>query len=83
MTKPSKSWQKRLSQDQDVLAVDFVESLSVDTRLYKYDIAGSIAHAQMLSEEKLITRAELTEIKQGLTQIAEQIEEAPRELLEN
>ena len=74
MTKPSKSWQSRLSQDQDALAVDFVESLSVDIRLYKYDIAGSIAHAQMLSEEKLITRAEFTEIKQGLTQIAEQIE---------
>jgi argininosuccinate lyase len=74
MTKPSKSWQSRLSQDPDALAVDFVESLSVDTRLYKYDIAGSIAHAQMLSEEKLITWAELAEIKQGLTQIAEQIE---------
>lgn len=74
MTKPSKSWQSRLSQDQDAIAVDFVESLSVDIRLYKYDIAGSIAHAQMLSEEKLITRAEFTKIKQGLTQIAEQIE---------
>ncbi|MBN1765933.1 MAG: argininosuccinate lyase [Sedimentisphaerales bacterium] len=69
-----KNWQSRLKQPQDELAVDFVESLSVDTRLYKYDIAGSIAHAQMLSEQHLMTRDEFRQIKQGLTEIAEDID---------
>ena len=54
-----KSWEKRLSGGPDELAVDFVESLSIDKRLYKYDIVGSIAHAQMLAEQKLISKDEL------------------------
>ncbi len=73
MSKSKKSWEKRLSGEPDELTVDFVESLSVDKRLYKYDIAGSIAHAQMLAEQKLITKAELAEIKKGLLEISEQI----------
>ena len=47
-----KSWEERLSGEPDELTVSFVESLSIDKRLYKYDIVGSIAHAQMLSEQK-------------------------------
>ena len=64
-----KSWEKRLSGSPDKIMVDFVESLSIDKRLYKYDIAGSIAHAQMLAERKLITKAEFNKIKQGLLKI--------------
>ena len=74
MNKPSKSWQSRLAQPPDELAIDFVESISVDKRLYKYDVAGSIAHAQMLSEQRLITREEFRQIKDGLLAIAESIE---------
>ena len=74
MSKANKSWQSRMSEGQDELAVEFVESISVDERLYKYDIAGSIAHAQMLSEEKLISKEEFRQIKEGLTEIAEQME---------
>jgi argininosuccinate lyase len=68
-----KSWEKRLSGSPDRLMVDFVESLSIDKRLYKYDIAGSIAHAQMLAERKLIKKAEFNKIKQGLLKIDEEI----------
>lgn len=57
----------------DELAIDFLESLSYDKRLYKYDIAGSVAHAQMLAEKELITRAEFAEIKQGLFEISDEI----------
>lgn len=74
MAKQKKSWEKRLKGKTDSLAVDFVESLSYDVRLYKYDIVGSIAHAKMLSEQGLINKTELGQIKQGLIQIAEQIE---------
>ena len=73
MAKTEKSWEKRLAGGPDELTVDFVESLSYDKRLYKYDIAGSVAHAQMLADRKLITKSEFGEIKQALFEISEQI----------
>ncbi len=73
MGNTEKSWEKRLSGSVDELAVDFVESLSYDRRLYKYDIAGSIAHAEMLGAVKIITKAEAAEIKKGLLEIGESI----------
>ncbi len=73
MNKPEKSWEKRLSGSPDELAVKFVESLSYDQRLYKYDIVGSIAHAEMLCERKLISREELKKIKDGLLEISDEI----------
>lgn len=68
-----KSWEHRLSGSPDRLMVDFVESLSIDKRLYKYDIAGSIAHAQMLANRKLITKSEFAKIKRGLELIGDEI----------
>ena len=73
MANPEKSWQSRLSDETDELAVDFVQSISYDNRLYKYDIAGSIAHAQMLAGQNLITKAEFMEIKTALFEISTQI----------
>ena len=73
MAKAEKSWEKRLSGSVDELAVHFVESLSFDRRLYKVDIVGSIAHAEMLAAQKLITNAELAEVKRGLIEIGEEI----------
>ena len=75
MTEMEKSWEKRLAGEPDELTVDFVESLSMDKRLYKYDIVGSIAHAQMLAEQKLITADELKQIKDGLIAISQEIAE--------
>lgn len=73
MAKAEKTWEKRLAGGPDELTVDFVESLSIDKRLYKYDIVGSIAHAQMLAERRLITKNELRQIKSGLIEIGEEI----------
>ncbi len=73
MAKTKKSWEKRLMSQPDELAVDFVQSLSYDRRLYKYDIAGSIAHAQMLAKQKLITKSEFGKIKKGLLKIESEI----------
>ncbi|HDZ69133.1 MAG TPA: argininosuccinate lyase, partial [Phycisphaerales bacterium] len=73
MAKSKKSWEKRLAGQPDPLTIDFVESLSYDKRLYKYDIAGSIAHAQMLADQKLITKAEFKQIKNGLLETSEEI----------
>ncbi len=74
MTDKQRSWEKRLAAKPDELTVNYVESLSYDTRLYKYDIVGSIAHATMLAERKLITPIELKAIKSGLIEISEEIE---------
>jgi argininosuccinate lyase len=73
MSEAEKSWEKRLAGGPDELTVDFVESLSIDERLYKYDIVGSIAHAHMLAEQKLITKDEFKQIKDGLIEISEEI----------
>jgi len=73
MAEAEKSWEERLAGEPDELTVDFVESLSVDKRLYKYDIVGSIAHARMLAEQKLISKDEFNSIKDGLIEISEEI----------
>lgn len=69
-----KSWQSRFSQSAHHLTEGFVESLSFDKRLWRYDIAGSLAHAEMLAEVGLITKKDFRAIKTGFKQIAEEIE---------
>ncbi len=73
MVTNGKSWEKRLGGGVDKLAVDFVESLSYDVRLYKYDIMGSVAHSRMLAECGLITEDESGQIEKGLREIEAEI----------
>ncbi len=79
MSKLRKPWEhaKHGGSEHDELAARFVESLSQDTRLYKHDIAGSIAHARMLCHVKLITEDDLAAIEKGLAEIESEIESAP------
>src|SRR5436309_9360431 len=69
-----KSWQARISEATDALAQSFVESISYDKRLYKHDIAGSIAHATMLAKVGLISDGERDAIVQGLKGIERDME---------
>jgi len=68
-TRSTKSWQGRLTADTDAATAQFVASIDVDHVLFRYDIAGSIAHAQMLSEGKIITKDEFRAIRDGLVSI--------------
>jgi argininosuccinate lyase len=52
----------------------FTESVSFDHRLFAHDIAGSIAHAQMLAAVGLITEQECRQISETLGQIRTEIE---------
>jgi argininosuccinate lyase len=52
----------------------FTASLPFDRRLYRHDIRGSIAHANMLSKVKLISTAEAAQIRKGLVSIEREIE---------
>src|SRR5215831_4937237 len=71
---PEKSWQARISEAPDKLAQSFVESISYDRRLYKQDIAGSIAHATMLAKVGLIADTDRDAIVTGLQSIEKDIE---------
>jgi argininosuccinate lyase len=52
----------------------FTESISFDRRLWRQDIAGSMAHATMLREVGLLTQRELRAILKGLDSIAKEIQ---------
>ncbi len=77
---PQKSWQSRIGDGGGAdtegakLAASFVESISYDRRIYKQDIAGSIAHATMLAKVGLINDTERDEIIDGLKSIERDIE---------
>ncbi len=53
----------------------FCESVSFDHRLFRHDIAGSIAHAQMLTAAGILTSEEGSQIEQALLEIEQQIEQ--------
>lgn len=74
MSNSGKSWQARIGEATDAIAQAFVESMSYDWRLYKVDIAGSIAHATMLAKVGLITDADRDAIVKGLREIEAEID---------
>lgn len=53
----------------------FAESISFDSRLYRQDIRGSIAHAEMLATVGLITAEECQQIQQGLREIERELDQ--------
>jgi argininosuccinate lyase len=53
----------------------FTTSLPFDRRLYRFDIAGSIAHAKMLAKQSIITDKDAKAIVQGLQDIEREIEQ--------
>ncbi len=69
-----KSWHGRLSTDANQVTAELLTSLDTDTALWRYDIAGSLAHAQMLREVGILTPGELSTIKKGLNSVAKAIE---------
>ena len=76
MTKTSrKPWHGRFEQATAKSVEAFVASISFDRRLAKYDLAGSLAHAQMLREAKLLTAADLAAIRKALKAIDRQIDQ--------
>jgi argininosuccinate lyase len=78
LTSPSRSGVFASATDRRV--EQFAESISFDHRLYAHDIAGSIAHSQMLAMVGLISSEEQQQIEQALVQIREEIESGRLEL---
>ena len=67
MKSPSRSNVFQADTDQRLEA--YAESISFDRRLYRQDIAGSIAHAEMLSQSGLIAVDEFQQIRDTLREI--------------
>ena len=56
-------WEGRFKKNIDSKTNDFNSSISFDSRMYKQDIKGSIAHAKMLSKQGIIAKDEADKMK--------------------
>ena len=75
MKKPAQgTWGGRFATGPTAAVQQFTESVSFDWRLYRHDIAGSLAHAQGLAKAGLITKAEAGQITRGLRAIERTID---------
>lgn len=70
-----KLWGGRFEKNTDSLVEDFHSSISFDQRLYKHDIQGSMAHAEMLGRIGVLTKDEADRIIGGLDEILRDITE--------
>ncbi|SMC97530.1 argininosuccinate lyase [Sporomusa malonica] len=70
----SKLWGGRFAKNTDVMVEEFTSSISFDSRMYRQDIAGSIAHANMLAKCGIISQEDAKLIIGGLTGILADIE---------
>ncbi len=75
---PSRSGVFQANTDKRLEA--FAESISFDRRLYRHDIRGSIAHAQMLASVGLLTDKEFSQIRDTLREIEIEIDAGKMEL---
>lgn len=67
-------WAGRFSKEVDAKVNAFNSSIAFDARMYKQDIAGSIAHATMLGEQGIISMSDSLELVGGLKEILADIE---------
>src|ERR1043165_4303837 len=66
-------WKGRFEQPTAALLQSFSESISFDWRLWRHDIAGSIAHSAALEKAGLISKKERAQIVRGLHEIGGEI----------
>ncbi|AZU60960.1 argininosuccinate lyase [Neobacillus mesonae] len=69
----SKLWGGRFTKETNKLVEEFTASISFDQKLAKEDIAGSLAHVQMLGECGIIPKDDAETIKHGLLKIREKV----------
>lgn len=68
-------WGGRFTKAEEKNALDFNASISYDCRMYREDIAGSIAHAKMLAAHGIISKEDQEKITKGLLSIKKEIDE--------
>ena len=70
-----KLWGGRFTEPTDAFVEAFTASVTFDRRLYRQDIAGSIAHATMLAHIGILSEEEKARIIEGLEKIRAEIDE--------
>ncbi|MCK9296634.1 MAG: argininosuccinate lyase [Desulfobulbaceae bacterium] len=75
MTNEKKLWGGRFTGKTAASVEAFTASIHYDRRLFRQDIAGSQAHAKMLVRQGLITAEEGEQIRKGLAEIEQEIEQ--------
>jgi argininosuccinate lyase len=74
LDKKSEAWSALFSEPMSELVKRYTASVFFDKRLWQADIAGSLAHAEMLEAQGIIGAADLVSIQQGMAQITSEIE---------
>ncbi|MEK6755594.1 MAG: argininosuccinate lyase [Bacteroidota bacterium] len=67
-------WGGRFKEPLSQIALKFSTSIDLDKQLYQEDIAGSIAHVEMLSAARILTAADTRRIRTALKSIQKEIE---------
>jgi len=70
-----KLWAGRFAARTAKSVEEFTESISFDWRLWRHDIAGSMAHAKMLGKQRIIPKKDSVLIVKGLKEIYSEIEQ--------
>jgi argininosuccinate lyase len=70
----AQAWSALFSEPMSELVQRYTASVGFDQRLWRADIDGSLAHADMLAAQGILAAADLEAIRQGLKQIAAEIE---------
>lgn len=70
----AKLWEGRTAAQTSQIADDFNSSIRVDSRMYRADITGSMAHARMLGECGIISMEEADQLIDGLQTILDDID---------
>ncbi|MES3023897.1 MAG: argininosuccinate lyase [Pseudomonadota bacterium] len=73
-SKKGEAWSARFSEPVSDLVKRYTASVFFDKRLALFDIAGSLAHAEMLEAQNIISAADRAEIERGMAQIKGEIE---------
>ncbi len=70
----SQAWSALFSEPMSDLVKRYTASVGFDKRLWQADIQGSLAHAEMLAAQGVVSASDYAAIQQGLTQITQEIE---------
>jgi argininosuccinate lyase len=72
--KKTQAWSALFSEPMSELVKRYTASVEFDQRLWKADITGSLAHAEMLCAQGIISADDLAAIERGMAQITQEIE---------
>ena len=74
LDRKSEAWSALFSEPMSELVQRYTASVFFDQRLWRADIQGSLAHAEMLQAQGIISAQDLADIQRGLQQITQDIE---------